>query len=61
MQTVKGHQTMNTDTEKTRQEEEERRRRDRAGEQLEQNLERIKKRRKSYNDERVDRDQDYYD
>ena len=52
---------MNTDTEKTRQEEEERRRRERAGEQLEQNLERIKKRRKSYNDERVDRDQDYYD
>jgi hypothetical protein len=49
------------DLEKQRLEEEERKRQERVGEQLEQSLERVKQRRKSYNDERVDRDEDYYD
>ena len=63
MQTVKGYQAMNeNDLEKQRLEEEERKRRERAVEVLEQSLEKLKKsKRTSYNDQRVDRDQDYYD
>ena len=63
MQIVKGYQAMNdNDLEKQRLEEEERKRRERAVEVLEQSLEKLKKsRRASYNDQRVDRDEDYYD